>query len=131
MPFGQAISTVFSKYAEFRGYARRSEFWWWILFTVLVSTALNVVPMWPTEVAFGVSTNSGLPGLWALAVLVPTLAVAVRRLRDAGYEWGHIFWLLLPVAGLIVLIVLCAQPGRGVALASSNGTGAAGVTSGP
>ncbi|HUG51593.1 MAG TPA: hypothetical protein VLZ78_11410, partial [Terrimesophilobacter sp.] len=33
----------------------------------------------------------------------PSLAVTVRRLRDAGYQWGHIFWLLLPVAGVIVL----------------------------
>jgi uncharacterized membrane protein YhaH (DUF805 family) len=39
--------------------------------------------------------------------------VTVRRLRDAGYEWGHVFWILLPLAGAIVLIVLCAQPTRG------------------
>ena len=60
----------------------------------------------------GVSTGSSLAGLWSLAVLLPSLAVTVRRLRDAGYQWGHIFWVLLPVAGMIVLIVLCAQPTR-------------------
>ena len=68
------------------------------------------------------TTGSSLAGLWSLAVLLPSLAVTVRRLRDAGYQWGHIFWLLLPVAGVIVLIVLCAQPTR-----HSVGTTAAGA----
>ena len=38
--------------------------------------------------------------------------MTVRRLRDAGYGWGHVFWLLLPVAGLIFLVVLLAQRSR-------------------
>jgi uncharacterized membrane protein YhaH (DUF805 family) len=112
MSFGQAISTVFSKYAEFRGRAGRSEFWWWILFTGLVSAALNTVPVWRVDLGYEISTGPSLAGMWAIAVLLPTLAVTVRRLRDAGYEWGHIFWVLLPAAGVIILIVLCAQPTR-------------------
>lgn len=115
MSFGQAIQTVFSKYAEFRGTAVRSEFWWWILFTALVSMALGALPV-PTPIISpdgGLAwTASTLVGLWGIAVLVPNLAVTVRRLRDAGYGWGNLFWLLLPVAGLVVLIVLCAQPTR-------------------
>ena len=51
-----------------------------------------------------------LTSVWQLAVLLPTLAVAVRRLRDAGSSWGHIFWIFLPVVGAIVLAVLCSQP---------------------
>jgi uncharacterized membrane protein YhaH (DUF805 family) len=43
----------------------------------------------------------------------------VRRLRDAGHSWGNLFWILLPVAGLIVLIVLFAQPTRFMAPAAS------------
>ena len=122
MSFGQSIQTVFTKYAEFRGTAGRSEFWWWVLFTALVSTALGSVPVWGVSFGDGVTTGSSLAGLWSLAVLLPSLAVTVRRLRDAGYQWGHIFWLLLPVAGVIVLIVLCAQPTR-----HSVGTTAAGA----
>jgi uncharacterized membrane protein YhaH (DUF805 family) len=53
-----------------------------------------------------------LGGAWALAVLLPGLAVNVRRLRDAGYGWGHLFWLLIPLAGIIIIAVLCAQPSR-------------------
>jgi uncharacterized membrane protein YhaH (DUF805 family) len=42
--------------------------------------------------------------------LLPNLAVAVRRLRDAGYGWGHLFWILVPIAGIFVLVTLWAQP---------------------
>jgi uncharacterized membrane protein YhaH (DUF805 family) len=115
MTLGQSIQTVFRKYADFTGRADRAEFWWWVLFTVLVSAALNST-LW---FAGGNPWNGSpfLPGpslgaLWAVAVLVPSLAVTVRRLRDAGHDWAHIFWLLLPVAGTIVLIVLCAQPSK-------------------
>jgi uncharacterized membrane protein YhaH (DUF805 family) len=122
MSFGQSIQTVFTKYAEFRGIASRSEFWWWVLFTALVSAALGSVPVWGLSFGNGVTTGSSLAGVWSLAVLLPSLAVTVRRLRDAGYQWGHLFWILLPVAGMIILIVLCAQPTR-----HSVGTTAAGA----
>jgi uncharacterized membrane protein YhaH (DUF805 family) len=118
MTLGQAISTVFGKYAEFSGRAGRAEFWWWILFTALVSAGLNTIfTIWLTAASTASPFFDGSPvgtsmlsGLWGVAVLLPTLAVAVRRLRDAGFDWGHIFWLLLPFAGVIVLIILCAQP---------------------
>ena len=127
MTLGQSIQTVFRKYAEFDGRASRSEFWWWILFTALVSAALNVFPTWGRVWGADISPWSGLAGLWAIAVLVPTLAVTIRRLRDAGYEWGHIFWILLPLAGAIVLIVLCAQPPRRLVVAAEH-QGSANVT---
>lgn len=115
MSFGQSIQTVFTKYAEFRGLATRPEFWWWILFTLLVSAALGTLSFPILTVVPGGDlawTSSTLAGLWNIAVLLPTLAVTVRRLRDAGYDWGNLFWLLLPVAGMIVLIVLCAKPSQ-------------------
>lgn len=134
MTFGQSIQTVFRKYAEFDGRASRSEFWWWILFTALVSAALNVFPtwggVWGGVWGGDISPWSSLAGVWAIAVLVPTLAVTIRRLRDAGYEWAHIFWILLPLAGAIVLIVLCAQPTRRRVDAAEH-RGAANVTAPP
>jgi uncharacterized membrane protein YhaH (DUF805 family) len=42
--------------------------------------------------------------------LLPYLAVSVRRLRDAGYGWGHLFWILVPIAGIFALITLWMQP---------------------
>lgn len=106
MNFPQAIATVFRKYAQFNGRASRPEFWLWMLFTGLVAVVLSAT----TNGADG--GNSSLAGLWGLAVLVPTLAVEVRRLRDAGFRWGHAFWGLIPFAGLIILGVLNAQPSR-------------------
>lgn len=122
MSFSEAIQTVFRKYADFSGRASRPEFWWWILFTVLVGAVLNSLPIWGFGPLWGFDPGDGgfsprasLAGAWALVVLVPNLAVTVRRLRDAGYSWANLFWIFLPVAGLIVLIVMCSQPPAGSA----------------
>ena len=114
MHFREAIKAGFRNYAEFHGRASRSEFWWWILFTALVSVALSAVPIGPTFSWMGsapvVQSTSDLGGIWSIVVLLPTLGLTVRRLRDSGRGWGNVFWILLPLAGMIVLIVLCAQP---------------------
>lgn len=116
MSFGDSVATVFRKYAEFTGRASRPEFWWWIVFTTLVSMLLASVPVpvWTAtdQGQLGLTMTTTLAGMWSIAVLLPTLAVSVRRLRDAGHGWGNLFWILLPVAGAIVLIVLLAQPTR-------------------
>jgi uncharacterized membrane protein YhaH (DUF805 family) len=121
MTFFQSIKTVFTKYAEFTGRASRSEFWWFTLFSTLVSAALNAlsVPMYSVmytgmlhdgPMFTGGYSSFSFAGLWSIAVLLPSLAVTVRRLRDAGHSWTNLFWILLPLAGLIVLIVLLCQP---------------------
>jgi uncharacterized membrane protein YhaH (DUF805 family) len=115
MTFFQAIENGFRTYAEFLGRASRPEFWWWILFTALVSGALNAIPALTIRLPdggliVGPSIGTTLSAIWGIAVFLPTLALIVRRLRDAGFGWGHVFWLLLPIAGLVVLAVLCAQP---------------------
>jgi len=108
MSFGEAIKTVLRKYAEFTGRAMRPEFWWWALLNVLVAGALNFFNV--IRIGDNAYLGSLLAGLWGIAVLLPYLAVAVRRLRDAGYGWGHLFWILVPIAGIFVLITLWAQP---------------------
>ena len=108
MSFGEAIQTVFRKYAEFMGRAGRAEFWWWALFTTLVGGALNLFDV--IEIGDNASLGSLFAGLWGIAILLPTLAVGVRRLRDAGYPWGWMFFLLVPFAGIVLLVILWAQP---------------------
>ena len=108
MSFGEAIQTVFRKYAEFTGRATRAELWWWALFNVLVASALNLFNV--IRIGENASLGSLLSGLWGIAVLLPSLAVAVRRLRDAGFGWGNLFFILVPVAGIFVLITLWVQP---------------------
>lgn len=99
MTFGESISTCFSKYASFEGRASRSEFWWFFLFTVLVSAASGMV----SEI---------LSGLFSLGVLLPSLAVGARRLHDINKSgWFLLLW-LIPVIGWIVLIFWAAQEGK-------------------
>lgn len=103
MNFGQAITAGFRGYVDFTGVASRPAFWLWTLFTFLVLTALRIV-----NSATGDSV-SVLGNLWALATVLPSLAILVRRLRDGGRAWGYIFFLFIPLVGPILLIVwLCA-----------------------
>jgi len=108
--FGTAITTAFRKYAEFEGRATRPEFWWFILFATLVSSALGALNLVTPDGVIAI--GSSLASVWAIATLVPTLAVTVRRLRDTGRRWTELFWLLLPIAGLIVLVVHLCEPSK-------------------
>lgn len=110
MTFGDSIATVFRKYADFSGRAGRAEFWWFTLFTALVSAGLGATNVLTPDGT--VMIGSSLASVWGVAVLLPSLAVAVRRLRDAGHVWTELLWLLVPVAGLIVLIVRLCDAGR-------------------
>jgi uncharacterized membrane protein YhaH (DUF805 family) len=97
MSFGTAIASGFRHYSNFTGTASRSEFWWFQLFLVLVGSGVNVVA-------------SGLSAVWFLAIIVPYLAIGVRRLRDAGFNWALFLLGLVPVLGTITVIVLWVQP---------------------
>ena len=117
MTFAESIKTVFRKYADFTGRATQPEFWWFVLFSTLVSAALNAltVPMNGRMFEFSAQANGmsafvSLGAVWSIAVLLPSLAVTVRRLRDTGREWTQLLWLLLPIVGLIILIVQLAEP---------------------
>jgi uncharacterized membrane protein YhaH (DUF805 family) len=94
MDFVGAIKAGFKNYANFRSVASRPEYWYWYLFTVLAGIVLF---------AFDNFTNLNLlQPLFSLATLIPTLAVQVRRLRDAGHTWK---WLLTGIGLSIVFIV--------------------------
>jgi len=108
MSFQQSIRTALTKYADFSGRAGRAEFWWFFLFVVLGEAVCNVFAVIP--VTNGASLGVILANLFALAVLLPFLAVGVRRLRDTGKDWRNIFWLLVPIAGIIVLAVYWYAP---------------------
>jgi uncharacterized membrane protein YhaH (DUF805 family) len=105
MTFTQAITSGFSNYVNFTGRSARSEFWYWALFTTLVSIAINIVD-------YGLGSGSGLLGeLWGLATFLPGFAVAARRLHDTDRSGFWLFLLLLPLIGLIVLIVWWCMKG--------------------
>ena len=117
MTFFESIKTAFRKYADFSGRAARAEFWWFALFNIVVSALLNALtlPFNGRLFEFNASTSGmftfvSFATLWGIAVLVPSLAVTVRRLRDIGREWTQLLWVLLPFIGLIILFVRLAQP---------------------
>jgi uncharacterized membrane protein YhaH (DUF805 family) len=96
---------VLGNYANFTGRAGRAEFWWFFLANLIVSLVLNVLGQ--AADLFGV-----LGLLYGLAVLVPSIAVGVRRLHDIGKPGIWILIALIPIVGTIILIVWAAQPGQ-------------------
>lgn len=107
MSFGAAISSFFTKYATFSGRARRSEFWFAVLFTTLVSTAISIIaPGTMTEVnGFDVQQSSMLSNLWSIATLIPSLSMTWRRLHDVNKSGNYFFFVFLPVVGWIILLI--------------------------
>jgi uncharacterized membrane protein YhaH (DUF805 family) len=100
MNFGQAISSGFKKYVDFTGRAPRSEFWFWTLFAVLASIAGGAIDF----VVFPDVLASPVQSIVGLVLLLPGIAVSVRRLHDLD-RTGWWFLLTFTVIGLIVLIV--------------------------
>jgi len=99
---------VLKKYAVFSGRARRKEYWFFSLFNLIIGFVLGVV-----EVLVG---GPGIVGmLYGLAVIIPALAVSVRRLHDTDRSGWWLLIALIPVVGAIVLLifmVLDSSPGE-------------------
>ena len=98
MSFGQAVATCLTKYADFTGRARRSEYWWFFLFTAAVAGASYFI-------------NIALYVIAAIGLLIPGIAVAVRRLHDTGRSGLWFFVAFIPFVGAAALLVLLALPG--------------------
>ncbi len=140
LTFMEAVKTCFKKYATFKGRARRSEFWWfmlainipsWILGAILqqVSSAKSALVQESMTKIFAGEDVSALAAqeetyahinlvlmiimaAWALFTLIPSIAAAVRRLHDVGKS-GHMLWLCLVcgIGGLIPMI-MCIPDGK-------------------
>lgn len=118
MTFTQSIKSVFSQYATFTGRASRSEYWYFTLFNIITSTLLFLL-----GIAIGAATggSDGVPGglivgyilyiIYGLGVLIPSLAVAVRRLHDTNNSGWLILLGLIPCVGGIVLLVFMILQG--------------------
>lgn len=104
MSFTDAVKTCFAKYVDFTGRAPRSEFWWWALFTFVVSIVLQFVD----GSVLGADPMQGdiqvLSSLWSLAVLLPSIAVAVRRLHDTDRSGWWYLLVFIPILGWLVLL---------------------------
>ena len=103
MNFSQAISSGFENYTNFRGRARRSEYWYWMLFNILVSIGASIV-----DSTINTSLVSALVGL---ALFLPGLAVTFRRLHDTDHSGWWIFISIIPIIGFIVLLIFFTRAG--------------------
>jgi uncharacterized membrane protein YhaH (DUF805 family) len=90
---------VLKKYADFSGRARRKEYWMFVLVNFIIGVALSFI-------------SDYLSSLYALAVLIPGLAVSVRRLHDIGKSGWWIFINLVPLIGWIWYILLAIKEGQ-------------------
>lgn len=104
MGFKEAVTRVFNNYANFSGRARRSEFWFFALFTLIISAALAGLAQTFGQGFLG-RLFTGLDSLFSLAVFIPSLAVAWRRLHDIGKSGANWCWIFLPLVGAIMLLV--------------------------
>lgn len=99
MNFQESVKVCFSKYADFNGRAKRSEYWWFVLFILVVSLITSFI-------------SPVLSWIFSLATLVPSIAAAARRLHDTNRSGWWQLILLLPFIGLIILIVFLAQDSK-------------------
>lgn len=99
---------VLKKYAVFSGRARRKEYWYFILFNILINIVLSVVDGLTGN--FDPATNMGLlSGIYTLAILIPSIAVSVRRLHDTGRSGWWLLISLVPLIGFFVLLFFMLQ----------------------
>ena len=119
-----AYKNFFKNFAEFTGRSTRPDYWWvwlgnlilsipfWIIYfyTVFLSTVMDSIDDSVSEATFMVlGLVVIIYAIFYLVILVPTLALSVRRLRDAGFHWAFIFLRFAPMGG-IALLILHAMP---------------------
>lgn len=96
---------VLKKYAVFSGRARRKEYWMFFLFNIIIAFGLGIIE--------GLIGSPGIiSSLYALAILVPGIAVTVRRLHDINRSGWSLLIGLIPVVGGIVLLIFMLQDTR-------------------
>ncbi len=88
MNFQTAISSGFQNYTNFKGRASRAEYWWWALFTVILSILLS-------------SISDSLGNLGSLVTLLPSIAVAIRRVHDVDRAG---WFILVPIYNLVLVL---------------------------
>jgi uncharacterized membrane protein YhaH (DUF805 family) len=117
---------VLKKYADFNGRARRTEYWMFQLFNVLICFAALILGLILMKASAGLGIFFYvLLGLYGLAVLLPNLAVTVRRLHDSSKSGWLILVCLVPfVGGLIVIIMMLLDSTPGANLYGPNPKGA-------
>jgi uncharacterized membrane protein YhaH (DUF805 family) len=101
MNFVQAISSGFSNYVQFGGRASRSEYWYWTLFSILVSIVASII-----DGILGLGFVSAIVGL---GLFLPGLAVSARRLHDIDRTFWWVLLAFTVIGGLVLLYWACVR----------------------
>jgi uncharacterized membrane protein YhaH (DUF805 family) len=102
--FSEAVKSGFDHYVTFSGRASRPAYWWWFLFAIIVAVGASII-----DAAIG--TFGVISGLAGLALLLPGLSVAIRRLHDTNRTGWWVLIGLIPIIGFIVLLIFYLQEG--------------------
>lgn len=113
MSLMESIDSCIRKYSDFKGRASRSEYWWFWGFYVSILIGIPLLLFIVTE-ALDTASSPSISGivliviyfLSVLGLLIPFIAVSVRRLHDSGLSGWHVLWRFLPYIGWIVIFVL-------------------------
>ena len=99
MDFGTSLKTCFVKAVDFKGRGVRSEYWYFILFTVVISLGLSLAEL------------DSLATLFSVVLLLPSIAAGVRRLHDCDKSGWWMLLGLIPIVGGIILLIWFVQRG--------------------
>jgi uncharacterized membrane protein YhaH (DUF805 family) len=108
MSFTEAIQSGFRNYVGFSGRAARSEYWYWVLFIFIVGLITSGVDH---GIVGGNSQFSPVTSIVGLALLLPNLGMAVRRLHDLDKSGWFLLLGLIPIIGVIILLFWFVQRG--------------------
>ena len=123
-----AYKNFFKGYVDFTGRSKRSEYWW-----IWLTNMILLVPFYSAyfKALANPRNESALVALggiaiiymiFGLALMLPMLALTVRRLRDAGFHWALIFVIFIPMVGPLALLALLAMPTKQVEVVTINET---------
>lgn len=105
MSFGQAISTCFRKFVTFRGRARRSEYWYFVLFGILLGIPAGIIDTVMATASGNTTGGRPVTGLLSLVLFLPRLSVAVRRLHDVNYSGWFIGGFFIALAVVLSMFI--------------------------
>lgn len=123
-----AYKNFFKGYVDFTGRSKRSEYWWiWLTNMILLvpfySAYFKALANPRNETAFmALGGIAIIYMIFGLALMLPMLALTVRRLRDAGFHWALIFVIFIPMVGPLALLALLAMPTKQVEVVTINET---------
>jgi uncharacterized membrane protein YhaH (DUF805 family) len=118
-PIAAAVKRFFKKYATFSGRASRSEYWWWTLVSVSIGIVLSIIMSLMAmpdsdgqapQFGAGAAIIVALFLLWFLAIIIPSVALTVRRLHDSNKSGWLYLLSMIPLVGGIILLVFVLLP---------------------